>query len=301
MGKHGVPTSRKLILALADSGGSLTLTEVSRRFRGRLSVAARKETAGLVDFTRSHSKATHRPAWKLSLTTLGVAYAQTLKIGWKPARLTIADWLAQLAEMTAERVPAALRIARALTLAAEHDAREAAREAADRAQKKAAAERARKPKVKRGQSEWFKQNVLNEPVFRIPSPASVARAPIGAVPAIQPVQPRTPEQSNLLPRPLGSPKEICSYCNGRPEEAPFHDCRNYQSPLRYGNASTTTGPAIRTREGNAPDKSNGRERERIRAIIRERGYGDALLPNGKVLFDNREVWPEGWAKEHGLA
>lgn len=300
----------RVVRHLAEARGSGILGDVSRRL-GLCGILARtlETDATLRSFVAAEerrSKTTHRPITRLTLTPLGAAYAQAIKPGYRPARLPLADWQAQLAEMTAERTPVAMQIARALALAAEHDAREAARKVAERAQQKAAAERARKPKVKRGQSEWFKQKVLNEgpelfadectardtgnlnePVYRISS-----SKPIGTPPTTsQPMQPRQSQQTNLLPRPLGSPKEVCAYCNGRPEEAPFHDCRDYQSPVRYGNVPTPAGVV--------PDKSIGRERERIRVIIRERGYGDALLPNGKVLFDNREIWPEDWAKEHG--
>lgn len=116
MSKHGIPVSRRLILALADAGGTLTLTEVTHRFYGHITAAAvtqaEAEIAGYVERRKSYSKTTRRPITRLSLTAQGIVLAQTLKPGWKPARLALCDWQAQLNEMTAERVPAALQIAR---------------------------------------------------------------------------------------------------------------------------------------------------------------------------------------------
>ena len=163
--------------------------------------------------------------------------------------------------------------------------------------------------MKRGQSEWFKQHVLNnepevfanehsEPDTKIPSPASVVPTPIGAEPTTQstPTQSRHPQQTNLLPRPLGSPKEICAFCDGRPEEGPFHDCRRYTSPTTYG----TAGPVLRERGGiTVPD--NSADNARIEALIRDAGYADAIVSPGRVSFNCKEISFQQWAKEHGLA
>jgi hypothetical protein len=116
MSRKAESTVNRVVRHLAAAGGSGILGDVSRRLGlcGALNRALRTDPA-LAQFVAQEScrnKVSHRTQARLTLTALGAAYAQTLKPGWKPARLSLVDWQAQLDEMTQERVPAALRIQR---------------------------------------------------------------------------------------------------------------------------------------------------------------------------------------------
>lgn len=50
----------------------------------------------------------------------------------------------------------------------------------------------------------------------------------------------------------------------------------------------------------APQAPDPARLERIRQEVIVRGYGDALLPDGRVLFANRPITLEAWAREHGI-
>jgi hypothetical protein len=166
MSRKSESTVDRVVTHLATTGGSGVLGDVSRRL-GLCGTLARalKTVPALAQFVAQEfcrNKASHRPQTRLTLTPLGVAYAQTLKPGFRPARLSLVDWTAQLAEMTEERVPAALKIARDRADGAQWRAAEVRRKEADRAREKKALARENRPKVKRGQSQWFKDNVVND-------------------------------------------------------------------------------------------------------------------------------------------
>jgi hypothetical protein len=293
----------RVVRYLADAQGSGILGEVSRRLGLCGTLARTLETdpalRSFVAAEERRSKTSHRPVTRLTLTPLGDAYAQTIKPGYKPARLPLVDWQAQLAEMTAERVPAALQIARDLTLAAEHDAREAARKVAEHAQEKAAAERARKPKVRRGQSEWFKANVLNEepelfadertepytenpsdPLFRTPS--SKPTVPNAASPI-------TPAASARAVVMLGG---VCENCYADSERC---TCSNPRHRHVQFQPTESTQPATPVR----PCAENAR----IAALIRGNPFGGEVLDEvkGIVLFGNNKISFAQWLREHNLS
>ena len=107
MPKRRESVINRVVRHLAGARGSGILGDVSRRL-GLCGMLARalETDATLRSFVAAEerrSKTTHRPITRLTLTPLGDAYAQTLKPGYRPARLPIVDWEAQLAEMTAER------------------------------------------------------------------------------------------------------------------------------------------------------------------------------------------------------
>src|SRR5580704_10823162 len=63
-----------------------------------------------------------------------------------------------------------------------------------------------------------------------------------------PMPVQQPRQPAGFARPIGTPNEICSYCDGRPAEAPPHDCLNYMIPVSYAEfVAASAGPVIRTR------------------------------------------------------
>ena len=99
MPKRRESVINRVVRHLAGARGSGILGDVSRRL-GLCGMLARalETDATLRSFVAAEerrSKTTHRPITRLTLTPLGVAYAQTLKIGCRPARLAIVDWLAQ--------------------------------------------------------------------------------------------------------------------------------------------------------------------------------------------------------------
>lgn len=303
MPKRRESVVNRVVRHLAGARGSGILGDVSRRL-GLCGILARtlETDATLRSFVAAEerrSNITHRPITRLTLTPLGDAYAQTLKPGYRLARLPIADWQAQLAEMTAERVPAALEIARDHEDARQWRAYEARRQEAERAKEKAAAERARKPKVKRGQSEWFRDNVvnaepelfagerteintenLNEPIFRIPS--SKPTAPYAA-PAT------TPAASVRTPVLLGG---VCENCYADSERC---TCPN----PRHRHVQFQPTESIQP----APPAKPSAENARIAALIRSNPFGGEVLDEAKgvVLFGFKKITFAEWLREHGLA
>ncbi len=305
MPKRRESVVNRVVRHLAGARGSGILGDVSRRL-GLCGILARtlETDATLRSFVASEerrSKTTHRPITRLTLTPLGDAYARTLKPGYKPARLPLSDWQAQLQEMAAERVPAALEIARDHEDARQWRAFEARRLEAERAQEKAAAARARKPNVKRGQSEWFKANVLNEarelfadertepdtenlnePVYRVPpTTPTTPTTPY----ATSPVMPAAPVRTQVL---LGG---VCESCHADSERC---TCPNPRHRHVQFQPSESTQPATPVR----PSAENAR----IAALIRGNPFGGEVLDEvkGIVLFGYKKITFAEWLREHGL-
>ena len=191
-------TVNRVVAHLATTGGTGVLGDVSRRLGlGGTLARSLKSDPALAQFVAQEfcrNKASHRPQTRLTLTALGVAYAQTLIPGWKPARLSLVDWTAQLAEMTEERVPAALQIAHDRADGAQWRAAEVRRKEADRAREKKALNRENRPKVKRGQSQWFKDNVVNADAE--PDTENLNQPTYSPIPSSKPA-PQTPQEEYL--------------------------------------------------------------------------------------------------------
>jgi hypothetical protein len=111
------------------------------------------------------------------------------------------------------------------------------------------------------------------------------------VAAISPtIQPAAQVERVQLARPIGAPREICTFCNGLPEEVvPPHSCADYMTP-----ASTVERAAVRTRRTVTPDTSHD---ERIKEKIVKAGFKDAIEGN-RVRFDNQLITFSEWQKQH---
>jgi hypothetical protein len=251
------------------------------------------------------NKISHRTQTRLTLTALGIAYAQTLKPGWNPARLSLVDWEAQLAEMTQERVPAALQIARDAEDGARWRAAEARRKAADRAAERAAREKPepKRPSAGRNRSEeelearreWAASkgfSAKDQSVSDDDEPEPIVAPAERCIPPSKPVEPinhydrrmrgdfedfQTPLPPSAPPTPKTPQEEYIAALRISAEAAGFQrqsympkDCR--------------------------PAEPNP-NRERILKLFHETPYAGDLLPNGNILYDCREMSLEQWERE----
>jgi hypothetical protein len=104
------------------------------------------------------------------------------------------------------------------------------------------------------------------------------------------IQPTAQVESVQLARPIGAPKEICTFCDGLPKEVvPPHDCRSYMAPV-----GTVDRAAARSRRTVTPNTSQD---EKIKQRIRKLGYGDAIQ-GSQVLFDNVLISFREWERQN---
>ena len=215
MPKQAESTINRLVRHLAAASGTGILGEVSRRLGlcGALARALKTDPAlaQFVTLETVRNKASHRLQTRLSLTPIGTAYAQTLKPGWKPARLSLVDWQSQLSEMTAERVPAALQIARDAADGLAWRNHEAQRKAADRvAEAKRAkrdkpepkypsAGRSRSDEENAARAEWFRDKTGKNPSYADdagPDTENLNQPKYSPIPSSKPA-PQTPQEEYL--------------------------------------------------------------------------------------------------------
>jgi hypothetical protein len=325
MPKKAKSTRNRVVLYLTDCGGSAILSVAARHLGmcGALARALRDDSvlASFVEQLKCYSKTTHRPVTRLSLTELGTALALTLRPGYKPARLALCDWQAQLDEMTAERVPAALQIARDREEAQQWRHLEKQREAEHAAIEKKFAAGERKPKTRRPPTPWFKKNVLdkdpnvpeeepelfanerteptaeaalNEPLYRVPGRTDTASAlSIRPTAVVQPVA-RNHAAEPGLAKPSRAPREECIICEGGQfkDVLPAHDCTLRTRPV----FATLQRRVVSQQESAAPDTPLGSE-PLIDRIRKAPGFGNISVRNGQVLYGNeRYVTPEEWCR-----
>jgi len=203
----------------------------------------------------------------------GLAAAQALRPGWQPRRLTTDVLKAWLRELQAERNEWACQFIK---------------DAADAAElRRLRAINWIRPPLKRPgpPKGYMPRNGFQERQLRkIPGRENVAPAPIGGTqwsPAL-----------SILPSPPAPPLPVVRRPSAPiPTPPPSSDAEFYQQYVRQ---NFQTPYVSRPAAADVPSSEN----ERIRDRIIRKNYRDALLPNGKVWFDNREITLAQWEKEN---
>ena len=145
-------------------------------------------------------------------------------------------------------------------------------------------------------------NIESKPALPEPPPTVKAQPKDDRSLEVTPVSPTIQPAAPVvrLARPLGAPKEVCSFCIGVPPECvPPHRCSDYQALAAHKDLfvdldSMSNRQAPRSRASNAPIVAQD---EKIKEKIIKAGFGDAIEGN-RVRFDNQLITFSEWQKQH---
>ena len=293
MTKHNIPDPQRLLLYIADAGGSMILTSTHRAFGGRASAArisrAVADLGDLIALEKIHAAGSGRPATRLSLTLKGCAAVQYLRPGFEPRRLSVPVLQHWLEELKAEHNPWAMTLIENEQDAQYWRSEKAARKAKrDKIQKKiddAIAAEPKRPSACRNRSEqdleargeWAaskgfqpkddmaSDESLNEPAYPTPD-----LPPLNATP----------------PRPSRTVLRAGSYCERCHFNRELCTCA-HPLPARIYT------PTIRAHDSGISDGPTGDSSERIKEKARRLGYGAAIMRDG-MLYDSKKISFEDW-------
>jgi DNA-binding PadR family transcriptional regulator len=307
MGKHNRTLANRLLVLLAENGGTVSHQRVHDLPMSKAEIAqAIADTSDLVTVTNPYFGKTRHRRKVYTLTELGHARAYTLKANYHPTRLTIPDWQAQLSEMIAGREPEGLQIALDRQDGPKWRAHEAARKAKDRAQeaKRAAKEKPtpKYPSAGRNRSQadlearrqWTRSKGFtprdsddeDETEDQAPAPKQI---PVEFNRGRYHVAPTPPPQYNIPVTPATPAKPVLP--------APAAPTDDFTAAYNKMQRDLSTIHEPNREFSNLPNPADVADNARIIELFTKTSHSGELLPNGRIRYDNQDMTPKQWERE----